>query len=125
MSAHRFDQLFDKVGETVSIYQSTEGAADEFGNVSLTWALETTETAIVPVPAANPRMFAQLLWAMAGKTIEYDRMAYFRSDSVIANDKRVVLVSGDEYEVSIVDSPTIYGKQVHKVALLRRVLEQK
>ena len=124
MSAHRFEQILDKVGETVSIYQSTEGAADEFGNVSLTWALETTETALVPVPAATPRMFAQLLWAMAGKHVDYDRMAYFKSDSVITNDKRVVLVSGDEYEVSFVDKPTLFGAQVFKVALLRRVLEQ-
>ena len=124
MSVHRFDQLFNKVGETVSIFQSTEGAADEFGNVSLTWALETTETAIVPVPAATPRMFAQLLWSMAGKYMDYDRMAYFKLDSVIANDKRVVLASGDEYEVSFVDSPTVFGNQVYKVALLRRVLEQ-
>ena len=122
MSAHRFDQLFDKVGETVTIRQRTEGSLDEFNIPEYTWADYGTETAIITSPAV--KTFAEIIWTYQGQMETQDRIAYFKAGSVIAENDRVVRASGEKYEVDVVDQPTVFGTSVLKIAILRRITEQ-
>lgn len=122
MSAHRFDQLFDKVGETVTIIQRTETGLDQFNNPEYVWTDYGTETAIITSSAV--RTFAEIIWTYQGEMETHDRIAYFKDGSVIAEKDRVVLSSGEKYEVDVVDQPTVFGTRVLKIVKLRRITEQ-
>jgi hypothetical protein len=119
MSAHRFEQVIDKIGETVTILKYTSGATDQFGDEPKTWETETTEKAILPSPTT--KNFAELFQLMAGHLTERDRLAYFKTDSVVAKGKRVLLASGDEYEVDVLDTPRVFDTAMMKIVKLRQV----
>ncbi len=120
--AHRFEQILDKMGESVTIRKRTEGSADEFNVPEFTWSDEATEDAVLTSPTVVT--FAELTWTYRGKMESRDRLAYFNQDSVIAENKRVITSAGERYEVDVVDTPTIFGEQILKIAILRRLTEQ-
>ena len=114
--------MLDRQGQTVTIRKRTVGSVDEFNRPSYIWLDETTETAILTSPTV--KTFAEVAWIYAGKMESRDRLAYFKVDSVIAENKRVVLQSGERYEVEVVDQPVMFGQQCLKVVILRRITEQ-
>ena len=120
--AHRHEQIFDNIGETVTIKQRTAAGVDDFNSPKFTWATETTETAVIT--NATTKTFAELAWVHAGQMQSRDRIGYFKSDSVIAENKRVILASGERYEADIVDTPKVFGSTGLKVVKLRRLTEQ-
>lgn len=120
--SHRIEQMLDRQGQTVTIRKRTEGIKDEFNIPTFTWSDEATETAILASPTV--RTFAEVAWIYAGQMESRDRLGYFKQDSVVAENKRVVLQSGERYEVDIVDQPVIFGQQCLKVVILRRLTEQ-
>lgn len=120
--SHRIEQMLDNQGQSVTIRKRTEGSVDEFNVPTFTWSDEATENAILASPTV--KTFAEVAWIYAGKMESRDRLAYFKVDSVIAENKRVVLQSGERYEVEVVDQPVIFGQQCLKVAILRRITEQ-
>ena len=120
--AHRFEQILSKVGQSVTIRPRTEGDKDEFNVPKYTWADTVTEDAILTAPTVVT--FAELKWLPEGQLEARDRIAYFNGDSVIAEKDRVILSTGERYEVDVVDSPTIFGQTTIKVCVLRRLTEQ-
>lgn len=120
--AHRFEQILSKVGQPVSIRSRTAGAADEFNRPSYTWADAVTEDAILTAPTVVT--FADMKWSPEGQMEARDRIGYFNGDSVIAENDRVILSTGERYEVDVMDSPVIFGQTTIKVCILRRLTEQ-
>lgn len=120
--SHRIEQMLDNQGQSVTIRKRTVGSVDEYNRPTYTWSDETTENAILASPTV--RTFAEVAWIYAGKMEARDRLGYFKADSVIAENKRVVLQSGERYEVDVVDQPVIFGQQCLKVVILRRITEQ-
>lgn len=114
--------MLDKRGQTVTIRKRTEGAKDEFNVPTFTWSDEATEQAVITSPAI--RTFAEVMWTYQGQMEKHDRLGYFASDSVVDENKRVVLQSSERYEVDVVDSPVMFGAEVLKMVLLRRIVEQ-
>ncbi len=122
MSSHRFDQIFDKVGETVSIYERTAGSEDAYGNIPYTWELEATETAILPNPTT--KSFAEMIWAYLGQNENRDRLAYFKAGSIVEKNMQIETSNGERYEIDIVDDATVFGSTMLKIGILRRLTEQ-
>jgi len=120
--SERINQLLGAQGQPVVIRQRVEGSVDEFNVPTYTWSDEATETCVLTSPTT--KTFAELAWVYAGQMESRDRLGYFKLDSVIAEQKRVVLSSGERYEVDTIDVPYMLAQQVMKVALLRRILEQ-
>lgn len=119
---HRFEQIFDNMGETVTIRKRTQNGVDEFNSPKFIWSEEADETAIIT--NATTKTFAELAWVYAGQMETRDRLGYFKIDSVIAENKRVILSSGERYTVEIVDTPTVFGQASFKLAKLKRLTEQ-
>ena len=120
--SHRIEQMLDNQGQSVTIRKKTVGSVDEFNRPTHTWSDEADETALLTSPTV--KSFAEVAWIYAGQMESRDRMAYFKLDSVVAEGKRVITQSGERYEVSVLDTPVIFGQQCLKVAVLRRITEQ-
>ena len=119
---HRFEQIFDNMGETVTIRKRTQNGVDDFNSPKFIWSDEATETALIT--NATTKTFAELAWVYAGQMETRDRLGFFKSDSVVAENKRVILASGERYEVEILDTPTVFGQSSFKLAKLKRLVEQ-
>jgi hypothetical protein len=117
---------FDNFRITATLVTGSYGEdvdeVDEYKRPIYIWADQATEYAIIGSRAT--RDFAELMWIYAGELETRDRLGYFKADSVIAEDKRVILQSGERYEADIVDQPILFGVQLLKIALLRRLTEQ-
>ena len=112
----RFDVVVEREGVPVTIKNRSLSGYDSYGNPVWSYSVEVNEKAIINFMRGDERL------VLSGELQVGDAIGYFRSDSVVAEGKRVTIGSID-YQVLSVVPIYLRGSLSHYEAKLRRVIE--
>ena len=112
----RFDVVVEREGVPVTIKNRSLSGYDSYGNPVWSYSVEVNEKAIINFMRGDERL------VLSGELQVGDAIGYFRSDSVVAEGKRVAIGSID-YQVLSVVPIYLRGSLSHYEAKLRRVIE--
>jgi len=112
----RFDIIVERQGISVTIKNRTLSGYDSYGNPVWTYSAEANEKAIINFMRGDERL------VLSGELEVGDAIGYFKTNSVVADGKRVTVGSTD-YQVLSVIPIYLRDSLSHYEAKLRRVTD--
>ena len=112
----RFDVIVERQGVSVTIKQRILSGYDSYGNPVWTYSAEANEKAIINFMRGDER------FVLSGELQIGDAIGYFKSNSKVAEGKRVT-IGGKDYQVLSVIPIYLRDSLSHYEVKLRRVTD--